>query len=86
MVDGLITSSATGADNKLFESLKYYYNVQAWIPKNLMTVRAKAFGALDKATPGCRTEGSRCRKERGKKSQRGGCTFPRHAQARRHAG
>ena len=35
VVDGLITSSATGADNKLFENLKYYYNVQAWIPKNV---------------------------------------------------
>jgi hypothetical protein len=50
VVDGLITSSATGADNKLFESLKYYYNVQAWIPKNAVTVSKKAFGALDKST------------------------------------
>ncbi len=50
VVDGLITSSATGADNKLFENLKYYYNVQAWIPKNAVTVSKKAFAALDKAT------------------------------------
>jgi TRAP-type C4-dicarboxylate transport system substrate-binding protein len=42
VVDGLITSSATGADNKLFENLKYYYNVQAWIPKNAVTVSKKA--------------------------------------------
>jgi TRAP-type C4-dicarboxylate transport system substrate-binding protein len=36
VVEGLITSSATGADNKLFEHLKHYYNVQAWIPKRWM--------------------------------------------------
>jgi TRAP-type transport system periplasmic protein len=49
VIEGLITSSATGADNKLFENLKYYYNVQAWIPKNAVTVSKKAFSALDKA-------------------------------------
>lgn len=38
VIEGLITSSATGADNKLFENLKHYYNVQAWIPKNAVTV------------------------------------------------
>lgn len=48
VVEGLITSSATGADNKLFENLKYYYNVQAWIPKNAVVVSKKAFGALSK--------------------------------------
>jgi len=46
VVEGLITSSATGADNKLFEHLKYYYNVQAWIPKNVVVVNKKAFNAL----------------------------------------
>ena len=50
VIEGLITSSATGADNKLFENLKYYYNVQAWIPKNAVTVSKKAFSALDKPT------------------------------------
>lgn len=48
VIEGLITSSATGADNKLFENLKYYYNVQAWIPKNAVVVSKKAFNALDK--------------------------------------
>lgn len=48
VIDGLITSSATGADNKLYENLKYYYNVQAWIPKNAVVVNKKAFDALGK--------------------------------------
>lgn len=49
VIEGLITSSATGADNKLFENLKYYYNVQAWIPKNAVVASKKAFDALPKA-------------------------------------
>ncbi|THF65849.1 C4-dicarboxylate ABC transporter substrate-binding protein [Pseudothauera nasutitermitis] len=50
VVEGLITSSATGADNKLFEQLQYYYNVQAWIPKNAVVANKRAFNALDKVT------------------------------------
>lgn len=50
VVEGLITSSATGADNKLFEQLKYYYNVQAWIPKNAVVANKRAFEALDSTT------------------------------------
>ena len=50
VVDGLMTSSATGADNNLHENLKYYYNVQAWIPKNAIVANKRAFNALDAAT------------------------------------
>ena len=48
VIEGLITSSATGADNKLYENLKHFYNVRAWIPKNAVTVNKKAFNALSK--------------------------------------
>lgn len=50
VIDTLMTSSATGADNKLYENLKYYYNVQAWFPKNAVVANKRAFNALDKAT------------------------------------
>lgn len=46
VINGLITSSATGADNKLYENLKYYTNVQAWIPKNAVVANKRAFEAL----------------------------------------
>ncbi|WP_322996908.1 TRAP transporter substrate-binding protein [Castellaniella sp.] len=49
VIEGLITSSATGADNKLYEQMKYFTNVQAWIPKNAVVVNKKAFEALPKA-------------------------------------
>jgi ubiquinol-cytochrome c reductase cytochrome c1 subunit len=45
-----MTSGATGVDSKLYEHLKYYYDVQAWLPKNMVIVNRKAFDALDKAT------------------------------------
>lgn len=49
VIEGLITSSATGADNKLYEQMKYFTNVQAWIPKNAVVVNKKAFNALPEA-------------------------------------
>jgi TRAP-type C4-dicarboxylate transport system substrate-binding protein len=45
-----MTSGATGVDSKLFEHLKFYYDVQAWLPKNAVIANKKAFDALDKAT------------------------------------
>ncbi len=49
VVEGLLTSSATGADNKLYERVKYLYQIQAWLPKNAVIVNKSAFSALDKA-------------------------------------
>jgi TRAP-type C4-dicarboxylate transport system substrate-binding protein len=37
-------------DSKLFEHLKYYYDMQAWLPKNGVLVNKKSFDALDKPT------------------------------------
>lgn len=50
VVEATMTSGATGVDSKLYEHLKYYYDVQAWLPKNMVIVNRKAFDALDKAT------------------------------------
>jgi len=49
VVNANITSGATGYDTKAWESVKYYYDTQAWIPKNIVFVSQKAFDALDKA-------------------------------------
>ena len=70
VVEGLITSSATGADNKLFEHLKYYYNVQAWIPKNAVVVSKKAFNALSKAEQDAVLKAAAAAEERGWKESR----------------
>ena len=45
-----ITSGATGYDSKAWEVVKYYYDTQLWLPKNLVIVNKQAFDALDKPT------------------------------------
>ncbi len=45
-----LTSSASGADGKLYEQVKYFYPVNGWLPRNVTAVSQKAFDALDKAT------------------------------------
>jgi len=47
-VTTFMTSGATGYDSKVWEQVKYYYDVAAWLPKNLVLVSQKAFDALDK--------------------------------------
>ena len=49
-INSMMTSGATGVDIKAWESLKYYYEVDAWLPKNILMVNQKAFDALDKTT------------------------------------
>jgi TRAP-type transport system periplasmic protein len=49
-VENFLTSSASGVENKLFEQTKYFYDVNAWLPKNVIVVNQKSYDALDKAT------------------------------------
>jgi TRAP-type C4-dicarboxylate transport system substrate-binding protein len=48
VAESMMTSGATGADGKLYEHVKYFYDTQAWLPKNAVLVNKKAFDALDK--------------------------------------
>jgi TRAP-type C4-dicarboxylate transport system substrate-binding protein len=50
VVESTMTSGATGVDSRLYEHLKYYYDTQAWLPKNAVIANRAAFNALDKAT------------------------------------
>jgi len=47
-VENFLTSSASGVENKLYEQVKYFYDVNAWLPKNGIVVNQKALDALDK--------------------------------------
>ncbi len=49
-VENFLTSSASGVENKLFEQTKFFYPVNAWLPRNATIVSQKAFDALDKPT------------------------------------
>ncbi len=50
VVNSYMSSGSTGYDSKTYESLKYWYDVQAWLPKNAVIVNKKAFDSLDAAT------------------------------------
>jgi len=50
VVNSFMTSAATGYDSKAWESMTYFYDTQAWIPKNVTFVNKAAFDALDKPT------------------------------------
>lgn len=49
VVESYMSSGSTGYDSKTYESLKYWYDTQAWLPKNAIIVNKKAFDALDPA-------------------------------------
>ena len=44
-MDAMITSAVTGVENKVWGGLKHYYELNAWFPKNIVFVNAKAFAA-----------------------------------------
>src|SRR5438552_15859307 len=50
VVEPYRSSGATGFDTKTYESIKSFYDTQAWLPKNAVVANAQAFDALDKAT------------------------------------
>lgn len=65
VVSANITSSATGYDSKSWEQLDYYFDVQAWLPKNVVFVSKKAFDALDPATRGVVEKAAAAAEQRG---------------------
>jgi TRAP-type C4-dicarboxylate transport system substrate-binding protein len=50
VVNAFITSAATGYDSKSWESVKYFYDAKAWIPKDMTIMNKAAFDGLDKPT------------------------------------
>jgi TRAP-type C4-dicarboxylate transport system substrate-binding protein len=49
LIEAMITSPATGVDSQAWDFAKYYYDVQAFIPKNVTMVNARAFAKLTPA-------------------------------------
>jgi TRAP-type C4-dicarboxylate transport system substrate-binding protein len=50
LINAFMTSVATGYDSKAWETMTYFYDTQAWIPKNITFVNTAAFESLDKTT------------------------------------
>jgi len=49
-VEAMITSASTGVNTKAWDFLNYFYDTQAFLPKNIVVVNQKAFDKLDGAT------------------------------------
>ena len=68
VVDSYMSSGATGYDTKTYEQLKYWYDTEAWLPKNAVIVNQKAFDALDKPSQEALLKAAAAAETRGWKS------------------
>ncbi len=50
VAESMISSGSTGYDRKIWEFVDYLYDVQAWLPKNMVFVNMDAWEALDEDT------------------------------------
>ena len=50
VAESFISSGSTGVDSKVWESLTNFYDVQAWLPRNVVFANKDAWSALDDAT------------------------------------
>jgi TRAP-type C4-dicarboxylate transport system substrate-binding protein len=48
-VSNFLTSSVSGVDSKLYEHVKFFYDVNAWLPRNAVVVNRRAFESLEKS-------------------------------------
>ncbi|HEX9720791.1 MAG TPA: TRAP transporter substrate-binding protein, partial [Ramlibacter sp.] len=65
VAESMMSSGSTGWDSKLYEHVKYWYDTQAWLPKNAVLVNKKAFDALDKPTQDAVLKAGAAAEERG---------------------
>ncbi len=47
VINALITSAVTGVDTKAWEQTKYFYQVEAWMPRNHVIMNKAKFDGLD---------------------------------------
>ena len=50
VVESYMSSGSTGFDTKTYEHIKYWYDTQAWLPKNAVIVSKAALDTLDAPT------------------------------------
>lgn len=65
VVNSFMSSGATGYDSKVWETLTYFYDTRAWIPKNVTFMNKAAFDALDKPTQAAVMKAAAVAEERG---------------------
>jgi len=48
-VEAMITSSSTGVNSKVWDFLGFYYDTEAWLPKNVVVMNKSVFEGLEPA-------------------------------------
>ena len=64
-MDAMITSAVTGVENKVWGPIKYYYEINAWYPKNIVFVNKASFDALSPDTRAAVTQAATAAEKRG---------------------
>ena len=64
-MDSMISSAVTGVENKVWTHLKYFYEINAWTPKNAVIVNAVAFAGLSLTHQRALREAAKAAEERG---------------------
>lgn len=65
VADSMISSGSTGYDRKIWEHVKYWYDVQAWLPKNMVVVNKAAWDGLDENLQNVVLDAAAAAEERG---------------------
>jgi TRAP-type C4-dicarboxylate transport system substrate-binding protein len=50
VADAMVSSGSTGYDRKVWESLNYFYEVDAWLPRNYVMVNSEVWGGTSEAS------------------------------------
>lgn len=50
VIDAMITSPSTGVSSQVWDFVSYYYDLQTWIPKNMVIINKRIFEALKPET------------------------------------
>ncbi len=65
IVDAMVTSGATGVRTKAWDFTKYFYDINAWLPKNMIFVNQRSFRQLTDAQRAAVTAAAAAAEKRG---------------------
>ena len=64
-VEAMITSPSTGVNSQAWDYVSNYYDIQAWIPKNIVVVNIRSFRRLDEGVRNAVLEAATAAEKRG---------------------
>jgi TRAP-type C4-dicarboxylate transport system, periplasmic component len=65
IVEAMVTSPVTGVDSQAWDFARYFYDIKAWIPKNMVVIGRRAFESLSSQDREALLQAARRAEERG---------------------